>query len=65
MIGYPILIKGFIVLRFKIHEKDKLHNLVIKYIKKDFSIAQSAYDNRNSEYQQNLKPEEPEEPEEP
>ena len=65
MIGYPILIKAFLVLRLKIHEKDKLYNFVIKDIKKYFSIAQSAYDNRNSEYQNNLKPEEPEEPEEP
>jgi hypothetical protein len=85
MIGYPILIKAFLVLRLeihekeleihekkkqskkkkKIHEKDKRYNFLIKDLKKAFSIAQSAYDNRNLEYQRNLKPEEPEKPEEP
>jgi hypothetical protein len=65
MIGYPILIKAFLVLRLEIHEKDKRYNFLIKDLKKEFSIAQSAYDNRNLEYQQNLKPEEPAEPEEP
>jgi len=78
MIGYPILIKAFLVLRLeihekkkqnkkkkKIHEKDKRYNFLIKDFKKEFSIAQSAYDNRNLEYQHNLKPEEPAEPEEP
>ena len=63
MIGYPILIKAFLVLRFKIHKKDELYNFLIKKIKKNFSIAKSAYDNINSEYQKNLKPEDVFEPE--
>ena len=41
MIGYPILIKAFLVLRLKIHKKDKLYNFLIKGIKKYFSIALS------------------------
>nr|YP_010499217.1 acetyl-CoA carboxylase carboxyltransferase beta subunit [Carex littledalei]UWT58494.1 acetyl-CoA carboxylase carboxyltransferase beta subunit [Carex littledalei] len=48
MIGHPILIKAFLVLRFKIHKKDELYNYFIKKIKKNFSIAKSACDNINS-----------------